>query len=154
MRLGAGRSIGLSLALLASGLISEPMAHGIYNGTSALGSRYVVKLVSAGATCSGALISSRIVATAAHCVIRAGKAVGAEPQAPRRLTLRPRPAHPPEEPAQPGESAAQPFAGKGFARPAGLPNVCFGHIFSVASTVLPHAAAFPAGGPWFEGVPA
>ena len=78
MRLGAGRSIGLSLALIASGLIYAPQALGIYSGTSALGSRYVVKIVSAGATCSGALISSRIVATAAHCVIRAGKAVAPE----------------------------------------------------------------------------
>lgn len=78
MRLGAGRVIRLSLALLVSGLIHIPLAHGIYNGTSALGSRYVVKIVSAGATCSGALVSSRIVATAAHCVVRAGKAVGPE----------------------------------------------------------------------------
>jgi secreted trypsin-like serine protease len=78
VRLGAARAIGLSLAVFANTLIYAPLAHGIYNGTSALGSRYVVKIVSAGATCSGALISSRIVATAAHCVIRAGKAVGAE----------------------------------------------------------------------------
>ena len=63
---------------MAHALIFTPTAHGIYNGTSALGSRYVVKIVSAGFTCSGALVSSRIVATAAHCVVRAGKAVTPE----------------------------------------------------------------------------
>lgn len=59
----------ISPLLLASG------AYGIYNGQSATGSPYVVKVLSAGSACSGALISSRIVATAAHCIIRSGAPV-------------------------------------------------------------------------------
>lgn len=64
-----------SIVVLFFSLVSVPSSSAIYAGTNATGSSHVVKVVSPNGSCSGALISPQIVATAAHCVVRSGVAV-------------------------------------------------------------------------------
>jgi V8-like Glu-specific endopeptidase len=64
--------------VLFANLISAPSSSAIYAGTNATGTSYVVKVTSPNGSCSGALISPQIVATAAHCVVRSGVAVRPE----------------------------------------------------------------------------
>jgi secreted trypsin-like serine protease len=63
--------LGFALAL---GLIPSYNAQAIYNGTSALGSPYVVKYRTANSWCSGTLIEPQILVTAAHCIVDYGVA--------------------------------------------------------------------------------
>ena len=67
-----------SVIVLFANLISVPNSSAIYGGTNATGTSYVVKVTSPNGSCSGALISPQIVATAAHCIIRSGVAVPPE----------------------------------------------------------------------------
>ena len=64
-----------SVIVLFANLVSVPNSSAIYAGTNATGTSHVVKVTSPNGSCSGALISPQIVATAAHCVIRSGVAV-------------------------------------------------------------------------------
>jgi hypothetical protein len=63
--------IGFALTL---GLIPSHNAQAIYNGTSALGSPYVVKYRTSNSWCSGTLIEPQILVTAAHCIVDYGVA--------------------------------------------------------------------------------
>lgn len=62
----------VALALLP---IFPNQAAAIYKGTSALGSPYVVQIVTSKGMCSGTLVEAQILATAAHCVISNGTPV-------------------------------------------------------------------------------
>jgi len=64
-----------SVIVLFANLISVPNSSAIYGGTNATGTSHVVKVTSPYGSCSGALISPQIVATAAHCIVRSGVAV-------------------------------------------------------------------------------
>jgi trypsin len=63
--------LGFALTL---GLIPSHNAQAIYNGTSALGSPYVVKYRTANSWCSGTLVDPQILVTAAHCIVDYGVA--------------------------------------------------------------------------------
>ena len=52
-------------------------ADAIYNGTSALGSPYVVQISTSKGMCSGTLVEPQILVTAAHCLVANGSAVSA-----------------------------------------------------------------------------
>lgn len=67
-----------SIVVLFVNLVSVPSSSAIYAGTNATGTGHVVKIVSPNGSCSGALISPQIVATAAHCIVRSGVAVRPE----------------------------------------------------------------------------
>jgi len=67
-----------SVIVLFANLISVPNSSAIYGGTNATGTSHVVKVTSPYGSCSGALISPQIVATAAHCIVRSGVAVPPE----------------------------------------------------------------------------
>lgn len=66
----ATRRLALALAL-ASGVATTTTApvHAVVGGSSAVGNTAVVRLVNGSSVCSGALWTSRIVVTAAHCVV-------------------------------------------------------------------------------------
>jgi len=66
------RVIAIAFAILFSELVVIQPSNAIYNGTSAIGSEHVVKVVLAGGVCSGGLVTPQIVATAAHCVVSYG----------------------------------------------------------------------------------
>jgi V8-like Glu-specific endopeptidase len=57
------------------GLIPSHNAQAIYNGTSALGSPYVVQLSTSSGLCSGTLIEPQILVTAAHCLVKNGEVI-------------------------------------------------------------------------------
>lgn len=66
----ATRRLALALAL-ASGVATTTTTpvHAVVGGNSAVGNTAVVRLVNGSSVCSGALWTSRIVVTAAHCVV-------------------------------------------------------------------------------------
>ena len=66
----ATRRLALALAL-ASGVATTTTTpvHAVVGGSSAVGNTAVVRLVNGSSVCSGALWTSRIVVTAAHCVV-------------------------------------------------------------------------------------
>jgi V8-like Glu-specific endopeptidase len=66
--------LGFTLFL---GLVPTNNAQAVYNGTSALGSPYVVLVSTPGTLCSGSLIEPQILVTAAHCVVNNGEVVSA-----------------------------------------------------------------------------
>jgi secreted trypsin-like serine protease len=63
--------------ILTLGLVPSNNAQAIYNGTSALGSPYVVLVSTPGALCSGTLIEPQILVTAAHCLVKNGEVISA-----------------------------------------------------------------------------
>jgi V8-like Glu-specific endopeptidase len=65
------RAAVLGFALFL-GLIPSHNAQAIYNGTSALGSPYVVKYRTSNSWCSGTLVEPQILVTAAHCIVDYG----------------------------------------------------------------------------------
>ena len=67
------RAAVLGFALFL-GLVPSYNAQAIYNGTSALGSPYVVKYRTANSWCSGTLVEPQILVTAAHCIVDYGVA--------------------------------------------------------------------------------
>jgi len=63
--------------LIASATITSPASRAIQGGESAKGTGFVVALViqindTSGTLCSGGLVAPRVVATAAHCVVKRG----------------------------------------------------------------------------------
>ena len=66
------RVIAITFAILFSEIVFVQPSSAIYSGTSALGSEYVVKIISGKGVCSGGLVTPQIVATAAHCVVSNG----------------------------------------------------------------------------------
>jgi V8-like Glu-specific endopeptidase len=66
------RVIAIAFAILFSEIVFVQPSSAIYNGTSALGSEHVVKIISEDGICSGGLVTPQIVATAAHCVVSMG----------------------------------------------------------------------------------
>jgi V8-like Glu-specific endopeptidase len=66
------RAIAIAVAILFSEITFVQPSNAIYNGTSALGSEHVVKVVLANGVCSGGLVTPQIVATAGHCVVSYG----------------------------------------------------------------------------------
>jgi hypothetical protein len=68
--------IALFAASVSSGV--QP-AHAVVGGTSALGNTAVVRIINGSSSCSGALWTSRIVVTAAHCVVTTGGTVTTRP---------------------------------------------------------------------------
>jgi V8-like Glu-specific endopeptidase len=66
------RVIAVAFTILFSEIVFVQPSSAIYNGTSALGSEHVVKLISESGICSGGLVTPQIVATAAHCVVSRG----------------------------------------------------------------------------------
>ena len=61
--------------VLTLGLAPTYSAQAIYNGTSALGSPYVVQVSMPDALCSGTLVEPQILVTAAHCLVSNGEVV-------------------------------------------------------------------------------
>ena len=68
----------LALASSAAPIAASP-AHAVVGGSSALGNTAVVRLVNGSSVCSGALWTSRIVVTAAHCVVDSSGSVTSAP---------------------------------------------------------------------------
>jgi hypothetical protein len=73
------RNLLLVSLILAFTLFSQvPHSSGIYNGSSALGNDFLVRFINENSDCSGSIVAPRIIATAAHCVVRYGVAVAPE----------------------------------------------------------------------------
>jgi len=68
----------LVLAMLSLPIVA-PKARAIVGGTPALGNTAVVRIINGSSTCSGALWTSRIVVTAAHCVVTSTGTVTTRP---------------------------------------------------------------------------
>ena len=66
------RVFAIAFTLLFSEIIFIQPSNAVYNGTSAIGSEHVVKIISGKGVCSGGLVTPQIVATAAHCVVSNG----------------------------------------------------------------------------------
>jgi V8-like Glu-specific endopeptidase len=66
------RVIAVAFAILFSEIVFIQPSNAVYNGTSAIGSEHVVKIISGKGVCSGGLVTPQIVATAAHCVVSYG----------------------------------------------------------------------------------
>jgi V8-like Glu-specific endopeptidase len=66
------RVFAIAFAILFSEIVFIQPSSAIYNGTNAVGSEHVVKVFAGRGTCSGALVTSQIVATAGHCVVSYG----------------------------------------------------------------------------------
>ena len=66
------RVIAIAFAILFSEIVLIQPSNAIYNGTSAIGSEHVVKILLGRSACSGGLVTPQIVATAAHCVVSNG----------------------------------------------------------------------------------
>ena len=65
------RRMVIGVSLLALVPIATPPIHAVVGGSSAIGNTAVVRLINGNSVCSGALWTSRIVVTAAHCVVNA-----------------------------------------------------------------------------------
>ena len=61
------------LLAITVGFIPSNSAQAIYKGTSALGSPYVVQVVTPSGSCSGTLVEPQILVTAAHCLVKNGE---------------------------------------------------------------------------------
>ena len=74
------RRVALTLVLSAT-IVALPTtrANAVVGGTSAVGNTAVVRLRTGTTVCSGALWTSRIVVTAAHCVVDASGTVTSNP---------------------------------------------------------------------------
>ena len=64
--------VALSLLFFS---IQAPNSYAIYNGSSALGTDFLVRIITPDIDCSGSLVAPRIVVTAAHCVVSNGISV-------------------------------------------------------------------------------